>query len=388
MKKFTVILCIATVFAMLTGCANQAIQNTSSNEQEKETTPIMYTNRFPKTMNSKLETFLNDYISYNDSVFQLDGGNVIFAENYTPEPRKQNHLEYYTISKKEMETLYGVLKEAESKEDEFASLSEKAESLRQSADADQMNLPLIETEDKNGLKLSTESGQQAIDIQAFSEKKPSMEHLEISLLNSTEKDFLLSVYNWKEKRHFLLFAKQDLSELTIVEDAEKELADAYKKGKLSKFGTLFKQFGSSDKYEVLLMKVSGKIFDKEQKSLVNIKESDILSKDGKQVYVAGETPEDGEQKIMTLESYLNGNEKQKKTFVIDGKAIAKVAGLKESATLQAVETVYMLEDFVILHIMFNNYIADAGSVNVLVNLSGENPQMHIVDLGLQAGLGF
>lgn len=380
MQKASAIMIILLTTLILFGCSSK---ETEIKKGENEKSDSIYIKGLPEKMSLGMRIFLSDYLTYNDTVIELKEESKVMAIEYAPGINKPDHMEYYQLPEEALKSLYTELSHSESPSSTFANLPEKTRNAYKPISPTEVSLPEVTMVDKEKLKLTTAKGSRTVDLEELSTGKPLSERVIIKLFDSTEEDFVLEVWDLNESDHILLFAKQDLSKITAVENDDKVLSEAYSAGKIADYATLLKPIGSEDIYEAF--KTDPVIFNKKLKKTAYVEGFDILSNDAKQVLLGGEALEEGTQKIIGLESYLEGTKKNEKSFEIDGKAIARTAGLKETANLHSIDTLYMVEDFIVLRLTYNNYIADAGATNVLVDLSGNEPQMYVVDLGYKIG---
>ncbi|MEC0722242.1 hypothetical protein P8882_18495 [Bacillus haynesii] len=243
------------------------------------------------------------------------------------------------------------------------------------------------TLDKNNiLKVNTTSGKKQFELPSANGKK-----IFLALKAINNENLLIEVRMYKKLKNdslgnrqiYFLFLKRDFSKHRIVK--EEELNASIESGKLKKYLSVFPKATEDGAYLKLFDK---NIFEKKTNKVRKIKDTDILSKDGKYVYINGAKEKDvlpdGIQHIQTVDNYLKGNEKYEAQFKIDFKQIAKEmdfdAGEARIANIQ-----YFNEDYVVLFISYHGkMIGTAGSLNVLIDLqkNRKQPTAYLVDLGI------
>ncbi|MEC0762639.1 hypothetical protein P8898_09800 [Bacillus haynesii] len=189
-----------------------------------------------------------------------------------------------------------------------------------------------------------------------------------------------------EPKKYYLFLKQDFSKHQIV--IKDELHTTLESGKLNDYLSVFPKVTEDGSYLKLFDKY---IFEKKTNKVREIKNTDILSKDGKYVYINGAKEKetnvmpDGIQQIQTVDNYLKGNEKYEAQFKLDFKHIAKEMEFK-AGSVRIADIHYFNKNYAVLRISYNGIpIGKAGSVNVLIDLqkNKKQPTAYLVDLGIE-----
>lgn len=182
-----------------------------------------------------------------------------------------------------------------------------------------------------------------------------------------------------DRQIYYLFLKSDLSKYRIVK--EEELNSTIESGKLKEYLSVFPNVAKDGAYRKLFDKY---IFDEKKNKVRKIKNTDILSKDGKYVYINGAKEKetnvmpDGIQQIQTMDNYLKGNEKYEAQFKIDFKQIAKEMDLN-AGDARIANIHYFNKDYVVLYISYHGKtIGTAGSVNVLIDLQKTNNSQRLI----------
>ena len=250
------------------------------------------------------------------------------------------------------------------------------------------NLPEMMLDKKNVLKVKTTSGEKQFELPSANGKK-----VYLALQEINKENMLIQIRMYKKLKNgslegrqlYYLFLKRDFSKHEIVK--EEELIASIESGKLKEYLSVFPKVTEDGSYHKLFDKY---IFEKKTNKVRKIKDTDILSKDGKYVYINGAKEKenfvisDGIQQIQTVDNYLKGNEKYEAQFKIDFKQIAKEmdfnAGDARIANVQ-----YFNENYVVLFISYHGkMIGTAGSLNVLIDLqkNKKQPTAYLVDLGV------
>lgn len=252
------------------------------------------------------------------------------------------------------------------------------------------NLPEMTLDKKNVLKVKTKSGEKKIEFPSAKDKKV---HLALAAVSKDSMLIQVDVYekfkngDLGDRQIYYLFLKSDLSKYRIVK--EEELNSTIESGKLKEYLSVFPNVAKDGAYRKLFDKY---IFDEKKSKVRKIKNTDILSKDGKYVYINGAKEKetnvmpDGIQQIQTMDNYLKGNEKYEAQFKIDFKQIAKEMDLN-AGDARIANIHYFNKDYVVLYISYHGKtIGTAGSVNVLIDLqkNKQQPTAYLVDLGIES----
>ncbi|MCY8065754.1 hypothetical protein MOF05_00910 [Bacillus haynesii] len=252
------------------------------------------------------------------------------------------------------------------------------------------NLPEMTLDKKNVLKVKTKSGEKKIEFPSAKDKKV---HLALAAVSKDSMLIQVDVYekfkngDLGDRQIYYLFLKRDLSKYRIVK--EEELNSTIESGKLKEYLSVFPNVAKDGAYRKLFDKY---IFDEKKNKVRKIKNTDILSKDGKYVYINGAKEKetnvmpDGIQQIQTVDNYLKGNEKYEAQFKIDFKQIAKEMDFN-AGDARIANIHYFNKDYVVLYISYHGKtIGTAGSVNVLIDLqkNKQQPTAYLVDLGIES----
>jgi len=246
------------------------------------------------------------------------------------------------------------------------------------------HLPEMTLDKKNVLNVKTTFREKKYELPSARGKKV------ILALEAVSKDNMQIkvVVNGKkgDGQTYYLFLKQDLSKHQLVK--ENELHTTLESGKLKDYLSVFPKVTGDGAYLKLF---DNYIFEKETNKVRKIKDTDILSEDGKYVYINGAKQEenfiisDGIQHIQTVDNYLKGNKKYEAQFKLDYKSISNELGFKTPGVSSA-SIHYFNEDYVVLNLSYHGVmVGTAGSVNVLLDLqkNKKQPTAYLVDLGIE-----
>ncbi|MCY7752122.1 hypothetical protein MOB25_02040 [Bacillus haynesii] len=252
------------------------------------------------------------------------------------------------------------------------------------------NMPEMTLDKNNVLKVKTKSGEKKLEFPSAKGKKV---HLALAAVSKDSMLIQVKVYeklkngDLGDRQIYYLFLKRDFSKHSIVK--EEELNSTIESGKLKEYLSVFPNVAKDGAYRKLFDKY---IFDEKKNKVRKIKNTDILSKDGKYVYINGAKEKetnvmpDGIQQIQTVDNYLKGNEKYEAQFKIDFKQIAKEMDFN-AGDARIANIHYFNKDYVVLYISYHGKtIGTAGSVNVLIDLqkNKQQPTAYLVDLGIES----
>ncbi|OMI30743.1 hypothetical protein BTA31_01420 [Bacillus haynesii] len=372
-KKRFVSFSIIILLLVITGCGKDDVQEVIYKKGlPKEDSPA-----FGEFMRHELDLATDATLNYQDHI-------------YTIMRSDKAGLRYYKYTDKELMDLYKPIFSA--KKNPSKKLYDLAqinflEKRKINNELDE-NLPEMTLDKKNFLKVKTTSGEKQFELPSANGKK-----VYLALQEINKENMLIQVRMYKKLKNgslegrqiYYLFLKRDFSKHEIVK--EEELNSSIESGRLKEYLSVFPKVTEDGSYRKLFDKYT---FEKKTNKVRKIKDTDILSKDGKYVYINGAKEKenfvisDGIQQIQTVDNYLKGNEKYEAQFKIDFKQIAKEmdfnAGDARIANIQ-----YFNENYVVLFISYHGkMIGTAGSLNVLIDLqkNKKQPTAYLVDLGI------
>ncbi len=358
---------------VITGCGKDDVQE------------VIYEKGLPKEDSPAFKDFMRHEFGFPDDITLRVQDSI-----YTMMSSQKNGIRYYTYTDKQLKNSYKPI--FSTKENVSAKLSDlkQKDSLIDEGetvhDKIGQGLPDMKIVEKNAIKVKTTIGEKKIELPISSSAK----EVYLSLYAVNKENMLIGVSDYtgeETPRTYYLFLKQDLSQHQIVK--EDKLNATLESGKLNDYLSVFSKVTEDGSYLKLFNK---DIFEKKTNKVREIKDTDILSKDGKYVYINGAKEKEtnvmpeGIQQIQTVDNYLKGNEKYEAQFKIDFKQIAKEmdfnAGDARIANIQ-----YFNKDYVVLYISYHGKtIGTAGSVNVLIDLqkNKQQPTAYLVDLGIES----
>ncbi|GIN76378.1 MULTISPECIES: hypothetical protein [Bacillus] len=372
-KKRFVSFSVIILLLVITGCGKGDVQEVIYKKGlPKEDSPA-----FGEFMRHELDLATDATLNYQDHI-------------YTIMRSDKEGLRYYKYTDKELMDLYKPIFSA--KKNPSKKLYDLAqinflEKRKINNELDE-NLPEMMLDKKNVLKVKTTSGEKQFELPSANGKK-----VYLALQEINKENMLIQIRMYKKLKNgslegrqiYYLFLKRDFSKHEVVK--EEELNASIESGKLKEYLSVFPKVTEDGSYHKLFDKY---IFEKKANKVRKIKDTDILSKDGKYVYINGAKEKenfvisDGIQRIQTVDNYLKGNEKYEAQFKIDFKQIAKEmdfnAGDARIANVQ-----YFNENYVVLFISYHGkMIGTAGSLNVLIDLqkNKKQPTAYLVDLGI------
>ncbi|UIN46093.1 hypothetical protein M8181_20800 [Bacillus licheniformis] len=370
-KRFISLSALIVLLLVITGCGKDDVQG------------VIYEKGLPKEDNPAFKEFMryelglarDATLSYQDHTYTIMRSDVdgLRYYQYTDEELQNFYSPLFSAKKDLSHTLYSL------QTTEFLTKEKLIQNKIEH------NLPEMTLDKKNVLNVKTKSGEKKIELPSARGKKV------ILALEAVRKDNMLIqvIINGKtgDSQTYYLFIKQDLSKHQLVK--EDELHTTLESGKLKDYLSVFPKVTEDGAYLKLF---DNYIFEKETNKVRKIKDTDILSEDGKYVYINGAKQEenfvisDGIQQIQTLDNYLKGNKKYEAQFELDFKNISNELGFKTPGVSSA-SIHYFNEDYVVLSLSYHGVmVGTAGSVNVLIDLqkNKKQPTAYLVDLGIES----
>lgn len=336
---------------------------------------------------------LNRFIQYNltgglDREILNKNSTLVFTDRNGNE--KQTSITYYQFTEKQLEAYYEPLFEAKEpnrmlydlkQTDRIAQLHSSVENI------DQYSLPSVMMQDNNQLEIKIEDNQKTIELNEAMK--------DYGVTNTTE--FIINVEAVNEgsmvitledieklgqaREKYYLFIDQGLSDFAITQLKYEEMQEIVDSNVLDSYSDIFPKEGE---YRSLFNGIS--ILNVETNKITNIQENDLLSEDGKFVYLNGAMEElsDGEQQIQTIANYAKGNNIYEAQFQLDFDKISKQLDF-ETNKISIANVNYFNEDYAVLNLLYKGKtIGDGGHTNVLVDLQNqETPIVYLVDLGIE-----
>ncbi|MED4401921.1 hypothetical protein ABET41_20075 [Metabacillus fastidiosus] len=388
MKKFLVSChLIVLLLLFLVGCEEKKMS------MEPKQNTVTYKENFPVESSPALTKFMSTYFNQNNNLLVHYNNQFVYSkDNANAEERE---IAYYEFNESVLEKSYGPLlgKKVSEKELDKIAQSQKKEWEQNEllADTKQYKLPSIVLKENNQLEVKTAEGEKTIDLPELLKEYGVKEsdELVINMRQVNDQMFTLDIQDLDIEDpeegilYIGLFIKPDLSDFTASKLMNKDLQAAIDSSKLDAYKDSFNKVGDSKRYALVF---EDAILDLEENQIIEIKESDYLSNDGKYIYINGakDKLEDGIQKIQTIENYAAGNDVYETEFMLDYEKIAKELEFVTSG-IGLADINYFNEKYVVLSLTYNGkVVGEAGFTNVIIDLQNDktSPIFYLVDLGL------
>ncbi|WP_102028683.1 hypothetical protein [Salirhabdus sp. Marseille-P4669] len=300
-------------------------------------------------------------------------------------------ITYYQLTDDQLATFHEQLLQSENPSLTRNKLfhSEDSSTIRKPfEDIDNYSLPNVSVSEDYVINIKHQTNELTIDlIEEMKEYNITNEsEFIINLIGANEKTIALEIddqSNDNPQENYYLFINQDLTEYTITPLNEAGLKKALNNDEFDNYFTIFK---GTDNYRITFNKTA--IFNTETKEMTPVGENDLISEDGKYVFLNGYTHgsedlSDGKHRIQTIENYAKGNDIYEREFTIDFGTISKELDF-ESKKVSIGYVYYFNKDFIVLTLSYHGkIIGDGGFTNVLIDLQDEgNLRAYLVDLGL------
>lgn len=373
---------------LLSGCGEDNMTKQESSA-ETETYEITYKEGFPTEASPALSKFIQNYITgSSDRELLNKDGTLVFSDSNGNDD--QTSVTYYQFTEEQLKAYYEPLLQANDPNKMLYDLkqTENIGKLRSPLkNTEQFFLPSVTMKDNNQLEIKTTENQRTIDLnEAMKEYGVTNATEFIINIEAVNENNLVIVLEDIEKlgrarELYYLFIDQKLSDFTITQLKYEETQNIVESNILNSYYDIFPEVGE---YRSLYNHIS--ILDVSTNKITDIKENDLLSKDGKFVYLNGAVEElsDGEQLIQTIENYAKGNNIYEEQFQLDFDKISKQLDF-ETNKVSIASIKYFNEDYIVLSLLYKGKtIGDGGYTNVLVDLQNKKaPTAYLVDLGIE-----
>ncbi|MGE7669749.1 hypothetical protein [Peribacillus sp. NPDC097077] len=352
---------------------------------------LLYIKGFPETDNESLSRFMIIFFApnYGNPLFMEDGVSVNAIRKGSEEFSPIQYFSYGKVFRDFYKPLLG-LEDVSSTLNSLQNKNIKQEVFLPVKPLHEYNLPLVELEKKNRLRIKTMEGEKTLNLPGILNRYSLTEtdRLSFNIRGLSKESMAIEIQqlNKKESGSIFLFVKSDFSTVTASKLVPDELQNVVDSEELKNFEDLFVKTDPSGEFFNILH--SETIWNKKEHTVFRIHEKDVLlSDDGKFVYLNGtkESFKDGIQRIQTIENYKKGNEKYEKVFKIDFMDIAKELNLKaDSVNFAHINFFY--DDLIVLSVDYEaKVVGTAGFTNVLIDLNedSDNSKAYLVDLGVQ-----
>lgn len=380
---------ILVLLLLLSGCGEDNMTNQESSSPSEERYETTYKEGFPKEASPALTEFIQYYITARiDRELLNNNGTLVFSDgNVSPE---ENKVSYYQFTEEQLKDYYEPLFQANDPNKMLYDLKQpdNIKKLRSPLkNIDQYSLPSVTIRESNQLEIKTTENQRTIDLnEAMKDYGVTSDTKFIVNIEDMNENNIVFVLEDLEKSGYqnelyYLFINRELSDFTITQLKYGETQEVFNTNELKPFYDLFP--GEGD-YRSVLDEIS--ILNVKTNNITEIKDNDLLSEDGKFVYLNGAAEElsDGEQRIQTIENYAKGNDIYEDQFDLDFDAISKQLNF-ETNKISIARTNYFNEDYIVLRLLYRGKtIGHGGVTNVIVDLQNKKkPTAYLVDLGIE-----
>ena len=371
---------------LLSGCGEDNMTNQESAAETYETT---YKEGFPIEASPALSKFIQQYITgSSDRELLNKNGTLIFSDSNGNED--QTSITYYQFTEEQLKDYYEPLFQTEDPSMMLYDLkqNDSITKLRSPLNnIEQYSLPSVTMKENNQLEIKTTKNQRTIDL-VDAMKNDEITHSTEFIINIeavNEKNLVIVLEDIEKlgraRELYYLFIDQELSDFTITQLKYEEAQNIIDSNVLNPYYDIFPGVGE---YRSLFNHIS--ILNEATNKITDIKESDLLSKDGKFVYLNGAVEElsDGEQQIQTIENYAKEHDIYEEQFQLDFDKISKQLDF-ETNKISKASIKYFNEDYAVLNLLYKGKtIGDGGFTNVLVDLQNKKaPIAYLVDLGIE-----
>lgn len=380
---------ILVLLLLLSGCGEDNMTNQESSSSSEERYETTYKEGFPKEASPALTEFIQYYITARiDRELLNNNGTLVFSDgNVSPE---ENKVSYFQFTEEQLKDYYEPLFQANDPNKMLYDLKQpdNIKKLRSPLkNIDQYSLPSVTIRESNQLEIKTTENQRTIDLnEAMKDYGVTSDTKFIVNIEDMNENNIVFVLEDLEKSGYqnelyYLFINRELSDFTITQLKYGETQEVFNTNELKPFYDLFP--GEGD-YRSVLDEIS--ILNVKTNNITEIKDNDLLSEDGKFVYLNGAAEElsDGEQRIQTIENYAKGNDIYEEQFDLDFDAISKQLNF-ETNKISIARTNYFNEDYIVLRLLYRGKtIGHGGVTNVIVDLQNKKkPTAYLVDLGIE-----
>lgn len=326
----------------------------------------------------------NSYIITEKEQNEISLSHHVFDEDH-------QHVLYETILEDTINEHYEPIYGSKDNGKEFSELRTSfADQLSSNTDmAIQQGYPKVTVEREQAFTITTNSHEERFDIAdvlgEYGRHGNELFTLDVQKANKDSFFLTISFSSSRVEDVYHLFMSQDFSTIEVVDGEIEPFAEQIASGKLDDFSDLIFQTDINDRY--VMIRGLHEIYDRENKEIAPIHKSDLLSKDGKYVYINGDPSafKKGKQRIQKTEDYLTGNKQYDRTFRMDFKQIAKEFGITGFPSANDPRPIYFNENYIMYSIPYKAvYIGSAGHVNVIVDLQdpSQKPTFYLFNFGL------
>ena len=373
---------------LLIGCEESNMKNQGSSNQME----VTYKEGFPTEESPGLTEFIKGYLSRDgdNEVLKKDDTYVYSVSNKSENDRL---VQYYRFTSDQLKRYYQPLVDANNSKEMLLQMNQserKEDDLYQTIEnTNEYQLPLISLEENNQLNIKTNESERTFDLpelmKEYGVKKS--DNMVVNLKSLNNDHFVLEIQDFSVESaegwdlFMTLFVKQDLSNIVVSELYDEDLQSKLDSGELKNYYEGFQKVDPSSQYSKMF---ENKIIDNKLNKIIDINKDDLLSKDGKYVYINGNNNDlsGGTQKIQSIGNYAKDNDTSEISFDLDLAEIAKRLDLDTSGNA-SVEVNYFNEDYIVLRLNYKGeFVGTAGATNVIIDLQNDKKIYYLVDLGL------
>ncbi|WP_368658059.1 hypothetical protein AB3Z07_24675 [Metabacillus halosaccharovorans] len=368
---------------LLSGCEGDKANN------QESAVEITYKKGLPTETSPALSEFIQHYVTGSfDRELLNKNGTLVFSDSNRN--KEQTSVTYYKFTEEQLKDYYEPLIRTDDPSLRLYDLKQTdniTKLLSPLKNIDEYFLPSVTMKENNQLEIKVLQNQRTIDLNE--EMKDygvtSDTKFIVNIENMNENNIVLVLEDIGKSGYqnelYYLFINRELSHFTITQLKYGETQEVFNSNELKPFYDLFP--GEGD-YRSVLNKIY--ILNVKTNKITEIKDNDLLSEDGKFVYLNGavEDLSDGNQQIQTLENYAKCNDIYEEQFDLDFETISKEMGF-DTSRIHIARTNYFNEDFIILRLLYSGkLIGEGGVTNVIVDLQNkQKPTAYLVDLGME-----
>ncbi|MGG3797570.1 hypothetical protein [Metabacillus fastidiosus] len=377
--RFTLLFLI--ILVLLNGC-----------EGNKQQLLMTYKIGFPEKNTPGLISFIK--VAFTDvRNHELLSNDGTFIFTYGNRNEGQNSINYYQYTEEKLNQFHEPLFHTKDVKTALYKMSNQLEDNLYSSldDKHLFMLPSAKIQADNILKIETNENERNIDL------KTEMKNYHVNssdkfILNITavsDQNFVFTLEDVSKlgdrREIFYLFIDRKLSHFVITQLKSEEIDKVIDSGNLKPFYDVFPMADREGNYRAIFN--NNAILNVQRNKTIEIKETDLLSKDGKYVYINGDSEElsSGVQKIQSVENYVKQKEIYETEFNLDFNEIAEILKLKTSG-ISIAKVNYFNEDFIVLRLLYKGKgVGLAGATNAIIDLqnSKDNPTVYLIDLGME-----
>ncbi|SES12571.1 hypothetical protein SAMN04487944_11936 [Gracilibacillus ureilyticus] len=275
-----------------------------------------YVEGFPEAKSSALSDFLVDFITYEDELVRDENNNYIYSQESRERP--SSVIKYYKISEEQLMLHYAPLIASENPSQVFNKIRNSNELIEEPINNNQeYSLPTVEMKDNNQLEITNQQHTQIIDLndemRSYGISDDIILHFSINAIKNSQIFITLKEYDklGDNRLWYHLFVDLQSATYTFTPFHQENQQELIQSEQLQPYYQLFPTV--EDHISIL----GTTIVDTKSNEVSFINEDDLLSEDGKYVYLNGDiytknessdlsTPEnlsDGVQRIQTIENY-------------------------------------------------------------------------------------